>query len=279
MSQNMSIVIGLCCYNSSQGLPRIFKNLRELSTKFKSTVAIFCYDISRDNTLELIKNEFQRNAPCVAELVANRYPRTHSRTHNISNARNTVLDVIKERYAHFELLSMMDCNEYACIGDIELETLDDILRDDMIDRWDGISFNREAGYYDYWALSFSPFVYSFFHCTGWQQVVAAMRERFSKILDEEKGELIYVYSAFNGFAIYKMSKFVDCRYSDKISVELFPAGEIAKQCLAAKCNIIDSLSDDCEHRNFHLESIKNTTAKLPFTTRVSLKRYIRRFLI
>ena len=31
------------------------------------------------------------------------------------------------------------------------------------DKWDCISFNREAGYYDMWALSFIPYVYSFNH--------------------------------------------------------------------------------------------------------------------
>lgn len=114
---------------------------------------------------------------------------------------------------------MMDSNEYSCIGDINLEVIMSVLsRDD----WDAISFDREAGYYDTWALSFEPYMYSFFHFTNWNKVVNMMRDEFRKLLADYKNnkpdELIPVYSAFNGFSIYKTDKFVNCKYDSNINL-------------------------------------------------------------
>ena len=44
-----------------------------------------------------------------------------------------------------------------------------------------------------------------------------MRDEFKNLLkyykNEKCNELITVYSAFNGFAIYKTKKFLNCKYS------------------------------------------------------------------
>jgi hypothetical protein len=257
---NYSIVIGLCSYNNEKGLPYVFNNLKILSKQFKNTVVVFCYDKSSDNTLELIDMFKKNNDNLTIEIIKNNYSRTNLRTNNIANARNSILEFINAKYNTFDLFAMMDCNEYSCIGEIILDTLNDVFTDEMINNWDSVSFNREAGYYDYWALSFSPFIYSLFHCTN--DVGQKMRTCFNDLLNININKMFYVYSAFNGFAIYKMNKFIDCRYSSNIYLDLFPTEELKKQTEFNECKFINVLRNDCEHRKFHLESIKKHNSKI-----------------
>lgn len=271
MILDISLVTGLCCYNSSSGLPYIFKNLDKLKKLFNHYSIIFCYDKSIDNTLELLRN-YQKDNPDIVKIIFNRYPRTNSRTNNISNARNSILEHIVKFYSSYDYFSMMDSNEYSCIGEIVLEPLIEVFSEDMIKEWDAISFNREAGYYDHWALSFHNYIYSFFHCSEWQRVVENLRNDFNKLLDNNTNKLIYVYSAFNGFSIYKMNKFIDCQYSSNIELDLFPRDELEKQCSLNKCYLINKLTDDCEHRKFHLQSIRLHNSKIAIYNKSIFKK-------
>jgi hypothetical protein len=250
-----SLIVGMCCYNNSFGLKYIFNNLIEISKNCNKVKFIFCYDDSNDDTLELITNF---SSSYNSDIIQNKYHKTESRTNNIANARNTILEHIESNYKDYDFFSMMDTNEYACIGNININILVETF--DNTQHWDSISFNREAGYYDYWALSFSPYIYSFFHINNSIKVVKNMRKDFSDIL--KNNNYIYVYSAFNGFAIYKMNKFIDCRYSSDIDIQLFPIKELHKFCMHNKCKILNNFSNDCEHRKFHLESIKKHNSKI-----------------
>ena len=68
-------------------------------------------------------------------------------------------------------------------------------------------------------------------------------------------DLIPVHSAFNGFAIYKTSMFLNCSYSSMIHINLFPKHLI-------RCKIVNDFKNDCEHRKFHLEAIKKNGARI-----------------
>jgi hypothetical protein len=189
---------------------------------------------------------------------------TNTRTTNIAIARNAILERIREKYMEYEYLVMMDTNEYSCIGELNIANLSDIFLPGKIDQWDAVSFDREAGYYDHWALSFDYFIYSFFHFNDWRMVVEKMRERFTFILQyyKENNEFMPVFSAFNGFSVYKMNKFIDCNYSSTIDVSLFPPDILRTQIKLLQTNISTSLENDCEHRHFHLEAIHKHDAKI-----------------
>ena len=150
---------------------------------------------------------------------------------------------------------MIDSNEYACVGQMNIDTLRSAL--ERSDEWDGISFDREAGYYDYWALSFDPHIYSFYHVQNKNETLQSMVTSFATKLNaaRESRTLIPVYSAFNGFAVYKTSMFLNCSYSSMIHIHLFP-----KQLIPAK--ILNNFKNDCEHRKFHLEAIKKNGARI-----------------
>ena len=204
--------------------------------------------------------------PNSVEVIQNQYPTTPVRQRNIGNARNTFLnrmhvlrDEGNEVYDHF---AMMDTNDYACIGPVSV----DVLREAMLcaGEWESLSFLREAQYYDLWALSFDPFIHSFFHFKrSWYDVREEMRAAFrAYIATYEHGGnekmLIPVYSAFNGFALYRSSIYLspDLRYSDDIDVSFYPGEILTKQIQLLGCDTDGRTNDDCEHRYFHMASMQ-----------------------
>jgi len=270
--EQTEICIGLCIYNSSFGLQYVIPNLIKISNCFKKTNIIFYYDTSSDNTLEIVENwkktiettETETEEPTSNKInihiIQNTDKRVKLKIINISKGRNEILRHIREHHSNCPYFIMMDANEYACIGNINISLLKEIFSKDAISRWDSISFNREAGYYDYWALSFDEYIYSFFHFTQNQIMVQSMRNDFAKkmLRHQNTGELMYVYSAFNGFAIYKTPLFINSAYDTKIHMELFPQDilQIQNNKFHSRCQIISILENDCEHRCFHLTARK-----------------------
>lgn len=258
--------IGLCVYNSSLGLPPVIENINKISQCFKQTNVIFYYDYSRDNTLNIIEtfmNDTNKKNLSV-EIIHNISPKGISRTENIANARNGILSRIRDCYNDYEFFIMMDANEYACIGEINIPVFREVFEPTKINEWDAVSFDREAGYYDTWALSFGNYVYSFSHFDNWKKVVECMRKEFNELLNDYKSreEFIPVYSAFNGLAIYKTNNFIDCIYTDIIFTHLFLPSLVEKQVEITGCQIKYNITNDTEHRHFHLQSIKKNNSKI-----------------
>lgn len=277
MDTNNNCVIGLCVYNNERGLPSVLSNIVNISHSklFNKLTVVAFYDASADKSysiLESFKNQYSNSGSTLIEtvIISNKTKEIRmnfgnasrvtnkSRTMRIATARNEILNYM--RFAHKRgqgnnYFIMMDSNEYACVGQINLDTLRNALQSS--DEWDSISFDREAGYYDYWALSFDPHIYSFFHVQNKYDVLNKMITEFAIKLNESRDSntLIPVYSAFNGFAIYKTNMFLNCSYSSFIHIHLFP-----KQLLTAK--IVNYFKNDCEHRKFHLEAIKKNGARI-----------------
>jgi hypothetical protein len=280
MDINNNCVIGLCVYNNERGLPSVLSNIVKLSESklfHKITIVAF-YDSSSDKSysiLESFKNQHSKsvfsNELIETVIISNHKKELRmsfgnasrvmdkSRTTRIAAARNEILNYIRRslqlRGIYNEYFIMMDSNEYACVGQMNIDTLRSAL--ERSDEWDGISFDREAGYYDYWALSFDPHIYSFYHVQNKNETLQSMVTSFATKLNaaRDSQDLIPVYSAFNGFAIYKTSMFLNCSYSSMIHIHLFP-----KQLIPAK--ILYNFKNDCEHRKFHLEAIKKNGARI-----------------
>lgn len=260
----MTICIGLCVYNNEFGLPYIFKNIERIQTLFKEKIKIIiAYDESPDTSLGFIMSKLDSFD---IHILKNEYKVEYPfKIGYICDARNLILNYIRNFFPETHYLMMMDSNEYACVGDINLETLEEALEREK--EWDSISFDREAGYYDYWALSFDPFIYSIFHTNNVELVVEQKKEWFSKLLLEHKHsnyKFIPVYSAFNGFAIYKWDIFQDFNYSYHIDISLFPSKLLLKQVELTKTPLLPIFENayDCEHRYFHLQAIKTKNARI-----------------
>ncbi len=253
--------ICLCVYNNEFGLPYVLKNIKELEKVFEKTQVLVFFDQSKDKSYNILQ-EYQKKYNNM-EIILNNNQKSELRTENIANARNGLLKKIREKYIDYEYFIMMDSNEYSCIGDIKVEPIKEILQ--RKEEWDSISFDREAGYYDTWALSFDPYIYSFFHFNNWQKLVEMMRQHFNKLLEEYRknpNQLIEVYSAFNGFAIYKTEKFINCSYSADINLSIVPLQILKKEQELTQCRITNNMKNDCEHRKFHFEAIKKNNAKI-----------------
>ena len=281
MNENNNCVIGLCVYNNERGLPSVLSNILAISQSklFDKLTIVAFYDTSADKShsiLESFKNQHsQRSSQYTHEtietvIISNDKKEFRmslgnasrvldkSRTMRIANARNEILNYMRlaqKRGEGNKYFIMMDSNEYACVGNINIDTLRHTLQ--RSDEWDSISFDREAGYYDYWALSFDPYIYSFYHVQNKNDTLNNMVSDFAIKLNTARDscDLISVYSAFNGFAIYKTNAFLNCSYSSIIHIPLFP-----KELLPSK--ILNHFKNDCEHRKFHLEAIKKNSARI-----------------
>jgi hypothetical protein len=271
----MKGVICLSIYNNEFGLPYCLNNIAKLAQCFDALHIVVFYDESHDHSLDIL-NDFNIQNSINLTIIVNNNTKFAERTANIAFARNVLLDYTRMRFADYDYFIMMDTNEYSCIGDIQLDVFQDAI--DKRDLWDAISFDRDAGYYDTWALSFDPFIYSFFHFEDWKNVVEKMRITFNALLNDCKtnhpDKLIPVYSAFNGFAIYKTSMFLNCSYSSKIDLDLFPPDSINKQVEQTNVDVIPNLNNDCEHRKFHLEAIKKNGAKIMISTKSLFAKFI-----
>lgn len=256
----MTVCIGLCVYKNEFGLPYVFKNIERIQTLFQEKIEIIvAYDESPDASLGFLISKLKHFNIHILKNTSI----TKIRVDNICNARNNILYYIRETFPETTYMIMMDSNEYACIGDISLDVLKETFERE--NEWDAISFDREAGYYDHWALSFDPFIYSFFHTADYANTVVIMRDCFGKLLENAKktpDTLIPVYSAFNGFSIYKWSVFKDCNYKTEIDISLFPSEIVAKQNIITGVLFISNFSGDCEHRHFHLQAIHEKNARI-----------------
>ena len=267
-----SCCVCLCVYNNQFGLPFVLNNINKIRGLFENLQILVLYDNSTDNSLQLL-NEYKNTYKNI-DIIMNECKKSHHRVENIAFARNALLGLIRQKYSNYEYFIMMDSNEYSCIGDINPSVITDALsRND----WDGISFDREAGYYDTWAISFDPYIYSFFHFTNWNTVVDMMRIELTRLLDDYKlnkpDDLIPVYSAFNGFSIYKTDKFLNCNYNSNINLSLFPMNIIAKEQEITGCKIINVMERDCEHRHFHLEAIQKNNARIRISTKYVFSKF------
>jgi len=260
----------LCVYNNEKGLPKVLDNVVAISDLFSRLQVIAVYDTSNDASLKLLETFKEEYGSAYVDIIMNPNAKDtfRIRTKQIACARNAALDHIRANYSDYPYFMMMDSNHYSCVGPIRPQILKEVMaRDD----WDTISFDREDGYYDYWALSYDPFIYSIYHFSTNKSVHHIMRNHFEDILKKKKAEdpdaLIPVYSAFNGFAVYRSDPFLKCSYSWKIDMKYFPVEILFKQTFMLDANIIDYLENDCEHRKFHMEAVRDYNARV----RISLK--------
>ena len=269
----MRCCFSICVYNNEEGLPAVLRNIIKLRTLFSDSRVIAAYSSSHDASLSILQAygveilmvpPYRQKTQLTFLPTKVTKPTMFNRTARIADARNCLLQHIRQSYSDFEFFAMIDANNYSCVGDVNLASVSSVLqRDD----WDSVSFHREAGYYDMWALSYTPYIYSFMHFTDIQRVVSDMRKHFHDVLMDyitnRPTELIPVYSSFNGFAIYRTPKFLNCSYSDVIHTELLPDFQEQVRMYGHPVQI---LTGDCEHRKFHLEAIRKNGARIRICT-------------
>ena len=255
------MIKGKCCIcgtvkNCAPYLEKVFKNIETIGQIFDDYKIIMSYDQSNDNSLQIL-SDYTTNNGAKMVLHINTEPLSNFRVYNIAKARNKCLEIVRTQFPDYEYFIMIDCDE-VCSNRVKLEYLLYYLK--INTEWDAITFNKQP-YYDLWALSKYPYSFSCMHFANWQQWGAFIEEI---IANTPPKTLIPCLSAFNGFAIYRTNKFINCYYDGKPRIDLLPkhlllsnekiAGPVYLQ---GKAGLID-----CEHRSFHLMAINNNNARI-----------------
>jgi len=275
-----------------------YRNITRIKSLFTDISVVFFYDKSSDKTLTFLQKLRDRDYPGYEKtthvpvtIIQNPHTNDHwPRTWRIAYARNELMKHVGDKHDYFIAYDGDDVNALPIIKPEVLE--EHLKRDD----WDGLSFNRDP-YYDIWALSFWPFIHQCWgystrkQCRYWLTI---MEQAIEKRLRELKsGSLLEVYSAFNGFSIYRAKKFRGARYDSRLGRELPPSQyRAARDPMYAELKTLSRVAilkggkfmewrptasihkeQNCEHRSFHMEAIRNNKARIRvspqilFTTR------------
>lgn len=271
VSKEKNCYICGCVLNCEKYLKNVFNNIEKIGKIFNNYKIVIAYDKSNDNTLNTLyelKNKLKNI--CEFEIIINNNEISNYKTENISNARNSILEFIRNDNNDYQYFIMMDFDD-VCNIEIDVNILDKYLIDN---KWDSLSFNRKNNY-DIWALSIKPFVSSCWHWSEKQMdslyVVNIIKNYINdKLNNLDKNELLECYSAFNGFAIYRKDKFINCEYSNNIfkshsllNKDLIKENIDELNKITQKNNkLVMNLLEDCEHRYFHLSAIQKNNARI-----------------
>jgi len=227
---------------------------------FQQYVILLYYDSSKDDTLKKIQTYKQR-FPDRLHIHINTDPLSLYRTHNIAKGRNWCLEKIRECYHDWEYFIMMDCDD-VCSGKINLGVLYYYFTYGRRGDWDGLTFHHPQGYYDIWALSIDPLFLSYQHFFRGKQIYQNYINYWLKTVS--KYQLIPCYSAFNGFAIYRTEKFLNCSYEGIYNIDYIPKEWIQKneRHTGKRMFLEGQLQEDCEHRKFHFQAVMENKARL-----------------
>lgn len=248
-----------CCIcgtvrNCEPYLNKVFENIEKIGSLFDDYTIIIYYDKSSDNSLQVLKEYQNKNTKLF--IYINKEPLSEYRTFRIAKGRNTCLNFIKENQTEFPYFIMMDLDDVNS-KEVNIEPIKKVLnRDD----WDSVSFNKPV-YYDIWALSIKPYYLSCHHIG--EEAGNAMSKYIINILNNaKKDDLIECASAFNGFAIYRTEKFLNCYYYGRLNLSLLPKDLIKQNIDLFKGKFDFSKVEDCEHRCFHLMAIDKNQARI-----------------
>ena len=265
-----------CCIcgpvrNCGPFLDKVLQNIEKIGSLFEDYEILVYYDKSTDNTLIKLK-QYQKINPRL-KIYINSILTSPYRTHRLATARNFCLNYIKTKDLNeYPFFIMMDFDDVNC-KEVRPEILKKYLDRDR-DDWDGLSFNTSPMYYDIWALSIFPYCFSYNHFKNTLIHNHAFIKNYidKKLKNLKKGELLNCISSFNGFSIYRTSKFLNTQYDGRVRLDLLPKKYLTAHMIAANSKIIfkdyghiKGKYEDCEHRAFHMKAINNDNAKIMIT--------------
>ena len=280
-----------CCFcgpvkNCGKYLPKVLSNIEQLGKLFENYKIFIYYDNSFDNSLQILKN-YQIKHPDKLTIHINEKFHSPFRTHRLAYGRNKCLEYIRNNNENtinnanntnntnniFDYFIMMDFDDVNC-KNVNPQILKKYLIEPQFKNiWDALSFNTYPAYYDIWALSIYPYCFSYNHFTNnryhnYHTIQNYIMMRLQN-LKKEDNNLLRCLSSFNGFAIYRTPKFLNCNYDGRVRLDLIPKNYLARNIQVNKSNLVfrpygteESIEEDCEHRAFHMESINKNGARI-----------------
>jgi hypothetical protein len=257
-----------CCIcgtvkNCGKYIDDIFKNIEQIIKLFDDYSIIIYYDYSKDDTYKKL-HKYKSTYKMIIHY--NKSYFSEYRTHRLAFGRNYCLGVIKKYFSNYKYFIMMDFDD-VCSSKININVLKKHIRNNR--RWDALSFNKK-NYYDIWALSIRPYIFSYIHFSDHNTILNNMGNYINNLLGSlDKNDLLSCYSAFNGFCIYKTNVFMDCVYDGNIRLDLIPEEYVDETIKKNKSNVtfnkvswLSSKNEDCEHRSFHFDAINKKKARI-----------------
>jgi hypothetical protein len=259
-----------CCIcgpvkNCGSYLNKVFENIEQIGQIFDDYQIIIFYDKSDDNTFDILKEYAKKNPKF--KFYINKGVLSKFRTHNIALARNFCLNYIIQNIDIFPYFIMMDFDDVNCKNYNPNIIKKYLQRND----WDGLSFNTSPHYYDIWGLSIWPYCFSYNHFYNNFKYHTIIRNYIMYKLNSLKtGELLPCISSFNGFSIYRTSKFLNTYYDGRVRSDLFPKNLIDSHAAAQQSRglvyknygHIKGKYEDCEHRSFHQMARTRSRARI-----------------
>jgi len=239
-----NVLFGGCIRNVEKDIEHNLQNLDRCGSKFNNYKVILFENDSIDKTREILNKNKKDNYIYIFEDNVK-----GSKTENIANARNKILDKVKELNVSntYDFLIMIDLDDRNNSGKF-VDTIETCFTNDD---WDVLTGNQSDYYYDLWALRQKGYI----DYDVWKNVKEEMSKGMSyddyfnkyvvsKYKTFPPGDFLEVDSAFGGIAIYRLKSIPDnCKYIGK-----------------------DTDGDDvCEHVNFN-ECIKKSGGKLYINT-------------
>lgn len=260
-----------CCLairNCDKYLKTIFENLDKLSEYFLEFNVICVYDNCNDTTENMLY-EYKNNSNYNVIIINNQYNDSSFTTVRLANARNKYLYAITNIIKNIDFHFVIDANDINCFEWNYNLILKYLKRDD----WDCISFNRKTLYYDIWSLYFDKYVYNVWDFgEKSEKIIYHIRDKFLNIINNRNNEELFeCFSAFNGFSIYRTSKFVDCYYDgyNKNISEFISKDQINLMIETLKRDLNDDTIEriNCkveisEHVYYHLSAIRKNNARI-----------------
>jgi hypothetical protein len=262
-----SIACCLVIRNSEKYLNTIFYNLDKLREYFLTFNVICVYDNCDDNT-ETMLYDYKNRSLYNVYLINNHYNTSSFKTVRLANARNKYLYVINNLIKNVDYHFVIDSNNINCFKWNYNLFLKYLNRQD----WDCISFNRTK-YYDIWEVFFDIYIYN--QCDFGEnsiKIINHIKDKFLNIINcMEENQLFDCLSVFNGFSIYRTSKFIDCYYDGyQKNLNEFITNERINLMIETLKNELNDNNIErkntkieiSEHIYYHLTAIKKHNARI-----------------
>ena len=250
-----TVVIAGCGKNIQPYIDDVFNNIYRIASLFWDYKIVLFENDSTDKTLEMLSQRATID-PNITLIIEKDVPiPVHFQPSRIAYCRNKLLQKIDASFTDYDYMIMMDLDD-VCASPMSMDTFTTIFKNK---EWDSVSFNR-ASYYDMWALRYPYFTknpWNFPRQQSCDIYIRAHQHHVTTLL--KKRSMLRVYSAFGGFAIYKMKKIKNCTYDGKNREK--PAGNRSRHM------------QDCEHIAFHVDMIKKHHAQHFISSSILFAKY------
>jgi len=204
-----------------------FTNIEILTHYFNNAYIIILENDSKDHTRNLLIKWYQlpksnhiKKHILLLDHLDKKYP---LRAHRLAYCRNLILKYIFEQRLNETYSYAFHCDLDDRFWSIDFDSIATCFQYDL-ENWDMMScVNKNNDYYDWWALRCkdSWFNKNIFACEAdgnfekTKEIQFLYQTKIGEFCNEliAKKKLILVISAFNGFAVYKLSSLKNCFYS------------------------------------------------------------------